>query len=470
MPTFAVVKAFQVFKTNKTFGLLAVRLRITNVLSLQVFQILRFTAFLLIGVIFVKTHMPVEEFGDWELMLFIASGISYFWITGIIQSLIPLFNNNSTFRHTQRPALVKSPELFNAFLLLTIFSTVFTLLIITSGYLGLSTKSIAKIPYHNLLALYFFFNAPGALIEYIYLLKQKPYHIFYFGIVSFFVLLIMVGVIPRMLGLGLIYSIWGLIIYTILRYFYLLFLLFRYSRIQFSWSFMKTHLQLGYPLILSAILSGSTQYIDGFLASLTGSSGSFARFRVGTVELPFVNQMANSLSSAMLMGFSTAEKMKATLAEIKAKSLRLMHYLFPLSIIIMIFSKWVFGVLLYNENFYRSADVFMVYQLIIIARLIFPHTILIGLKKTKVIMHASVINIILNIGLSLFFIQFYGIVGLALGTVSVLVLEKIYLILYNYYKLGIKPLDYIPVKWYLFYSSLIVLVFVLIDHRIIKMY
>jgi O-antigen/teichoic acid export membrane protein len=279
----------------------------------------------------------------------------------------------------------------------------------------------------------------------------------------------MVG-IPRLLDLGLIYSIWGLIIYTLLRYIFLLYLLFRYSRVQFSWPFMKTHLKLGYPLILSAILSGSTQYIDGFLASLTGNSRRFAVFRVGTVELPFVNQLANSLSSAMLMGFSTPEKMKVTLSELKLKSQRLMHYLFPLSIVVMIFSKWIFGVLLYNENFYRSADVFMVYQLIIVARLVFPHTILIGLKRTKVIMHASIINIILNIGLSLFLYQFYGIVGLALGTVSVLVLEKIFLILYNYYKLGIRPIDYIPVKWYLFYSSLIVLVFVLIDHRIIKMY
>jgi hypothetical protein len=122
--------------------------------------------------------MPVEEFGDWELMLFIASGISYFWITGIIQSLLPLYNNNSSFRFTQRPSLVKSPELFNAFLLLSVFSAIFTLLIITSGFLGFSTKSVARIPYHNLLALYFFFNAPGALIEYIYLLKQKSYHIF----------------------------------------------------------------------------------------------------------------------------------------------------------------------------------------------------------------------------------------------------------------------------------------------------
>jgi O-antigen/teichoic acid export membrane protein len=234
-------------------------------------------------------------------------------------------------------------------------------------------------------------------------------------------------------------------------------------------------MKLGYPIILSALLSGSTQYIDGALASFTVGSERFAVFRVGTVELPMVNQLANGLSNAMLVGFATVEKMKLTLVEIKKKSLRMMHYLFPLSIIVMLFSRWFFTTV-YNENFNRSADIFMVYQLIIISRLIFPHTILIGLKRTKVLLNISILSIILNITLSLLFINGfwfipgYGLVGLALGTVSVLVLEKIFLVLYNYYKLGIKPAEYIPMKWYLFYSSMIILIFVLIDHRIIKIY
>jgi O-antigen/teichoic acid export membrane protein len=448
---------------------LAVKFRINNVLSLQVFQILRFTAFLLISVFFTKFHLSVEEIGEWELMLFISSGISYFWITGIIQSMIPLFNNNQVFRSSQRPGLTKSPEFFNAFILLTVFSAVFTVFILGWGYFGLSGKSVEKIPYHNLLALYFFFNNPGALIEYIYLLKNKPHHIFYFGIVSFVLMLAMVC-IPAYLGWGLIYSIWGLIIFTILRYLFLVFLIIRYSALRFSWSFMKLNLKVGSPLILSAVLSGSTQYIDGFLASIIRSSRDFAIFRFGTKELPFVNQMANGLSNAMLTGFSDAEKTKESLIILKNKSLKLMHYLFPFSIIVMYFSEWLFNVFLFSEKFDRSADVFMVYLLIIISRLIFPHTVLIGMKKTRIILRASIICIILNIGFSLFFIQFYGVVGLALGTVVVLTLEKIYLILYNYFRLGIKPIDYIPVKWYLFYSSAIVLIFVLIDHGIIKTY
>lgn len=82
-------------------------------------------------------------------------------------------------------------------------------------------------------------------------------------------------------------------------------------------------------------------------------------------------------------------------------------------------------------------------------------------------MFSSILNIVLNIGLTLLMIPRYGIVGVAVATVIVYVVEKLVLIAYNYFKLGIKPNEYIPVGWYLFYSSLITLIFVLIDHRIL---
>ncbi|GAJ20106.1 unnamed protein product, partial [marine sediment metagenome] len=79
----------------------------------------------------------------------------------------------------------------------------------------------------------------------------------------------------------------------------------------------------------------------------------------------------------------------------------------------------------------------------------------------------SFIEIILNISLSLYLMQFYGLVGIALATTIVFVIEKIYLIAYNYFKLQIKPSEYIPVKFYLIYSLITIIMFVLIDHRII---
>jgi O-antigen/teichoic acid export membrane protein len=106
----------------------------------------------------------------------------------------------------------------------------------------------------------------------------------------------------------------------------------------------------------------------------------------------------------------------------------------------------------------------------VISRLVFPQTILIGLKKTRVVFWASLLEIVLNIIVSILLIPSYGIVGIPLGTALIHILEKLFLIGYNYYVLKIAPKAYIPISWFLFYSVLLLTEFVLIDHKIIRMF
>jgi O-antigen/teichoic acid export membrane protein len=140
--------------------------------------------------------------------------------------------------------------------------------------------------------------------------------------------------------------------------------------------------------------------------------------------------------------------------------------MYPLSIALLLFARplyrWMF-----SPEFTRSADVFVIYLLAIVSRILFPHTILIGLKKTRTLFRISVIEVILNIALSLWLVNRYGIVGVALATVITYVISKIILILYNYINLGFKPNEYIPLKWYAFYSTILITIFVLLDRGII---
>ena len=143
-----------------------------------------------------------------------------------------------------------------------------------------------------------------------------------------------------------------------------------------------------------------------------------------------------------------------------------MHILFPLSILLLFFAKPIY-INMFNPAFTRSADVFVVYLLLILSRIVFPQTILIGLKKTRVVLYASAIEIVFNIFLSLILIKYYGILGVALATVIVFLLEKIVLVAYNFFQLRIKPKDYIPLGVYFFYSTILVALFVLLDRGII---
>ena len=451
-----------------SFLILNVKFKINNVTALQTFQFLRFLCFLIISIYFTKVPLSRIDIGSWEKVLFISSALSYFWVTGILQSFLPLSQRNKAFIQHHRTE-GKSPELFNTFLLLLTFSLVFALLILLLYGYSATHSETPKIPYAGWLIVYFIFSNSSALIEHIFLIQDKPTHIFWYGVISTVVQIFAVCV-PIMLGMGIVAAIAGLTLTSLLRFLFLIRLLFRYAEFKLSMPFILNNLYVGYPIMLSALLSGSTQYVDSLVATIAFDAKDFAIFRYGCKELPFVVMMTSGLNNALIPAFSIKKNIPDVLEVIKKRSLRQMHILFPLSILVMIFSQAIFR-WLFNPEFDKSAGVFMIYQLMIISRVVFPQTILLGLKHTRILMWAACVEIALNIPLSLFLAQerFYGVNGIALASGLIHILEKFILMWYNRRKLGIAPKAYTPMKWYIFYSILIGIVFILIDKKIIDL-
>lgn len=285
---------------------------INNTNSLQTFNLLRFGTFLIISIVFTKSPLSVAEIGYYEMSLFIASLVSFFWVTGVIQSLLPLYNNNTTFKVKEINRKEKSPEIFNAFLLLTAFSIlayIFCRIFQNAFHVFDGVKDIKFI---HLVFFYLLVSSPGNLIEYIYLLRNKSGKILIYGFISFGIQLVVV-IGPILLGYGIELAIWGLIIISVIRLFWLAALLRKYAQFKISVSFLKEHLRLGTPLILSSLLSGSAQYIDGLIISLHFDATAFAFFRYGAKELPLALLLANGLSNSMLSQFSTQKKLKDSL-------------------------------------------------------------------------------------------------------------------------------------------------------------
>ena len=442
-------------------------LKVSNISGLQIFQFLRFSTFFIISIIFAKTSLSEGEIGDWEYVVFITGAMSFFWVTGLIQSFLPLYKRNRAFARYHALGHTRSPELYNAFLLMLVFSGFFALMILLMNKSIPVLYKFEAIPYGLATALFFFLGQATSMIEYIYLLKDKPKHILYYGFISFG-LQVVFACVPIFMGFGVEGAIWGMVAISFIKFIWLIRLLLKYASFRFSFPFIKEHLYLGYPVIIGCLLSGSAQYLDGFLAMVLFEPERFAIFRYGAKELPFVVMMTTGLSNAMIPEFSAKKNLHETLSTIRVKSLKMMHILFPLSMVFMLTSKYLFGVIFFRDAFYRSADIFMVYQLLIMSRIIFPQTILLGLKKTRVIMTSSILSILLNIPASIFFTKYYGVVGIALGSGLAYTLSKMFLAGYVWKKLKISPDKYIPVIWYLFYGALIILLFVLIDHRIIK--
>lgn len=442
---------------------------IDNISGLQAVQLLRFVTYLVISIVFTKSHLTRAEIGTWELFLFISSLLSFFWVSGIIQSLLTLYNRNKTFRSLGDVAARKSPEIFNAFLLILFFSLlVFALGIpIKNALPSIGIKQ--DIPYLGLLLWYILLSNPVSLIEYIYLLNNRSYRIMQYGIYTYVTQLVLV-LAPVLAGFDEKSAIYGLFIITGIRWIWLLILLRRYTVMKVSFTFIKEQLYVGMPLVLTFLISGSAQYIDGIIVSAKyADPGVFAMFRYGAKEFPLVLLLATGLSNALLPKFSTREGMREALETLRTKSKKLMHYLFPASMILMLFARWLYP-RVFTPEFTRSADVFLIYLLLIIPRLVFPQTIVIGRKKTNITLITAVAELAINIPLSLMLIKPYGVVGVALATFLVYSFEKVFLIWYVWAKMKIRPAQYIPMTAWLIYSGLLVLLFVLIDHRVIDLY
>ncbi len=426
---------------------------INNISALQFFQLLRFGTLLLISIVFTKTHLPIADIGIYETLLFIAGAISFFWLQGLIQSFLPLYKKSSV-------SVEKSPDIFNAFLLILFFSFAAWIFVLGfKNYIGQYSGNTAIIPFLNIFSFVILLSGPTSLIEYIYLLCDKPKLIIKYGILSFSLHFIFVAV-PVIFGYGIEWSVRGLLLISIIRIIWLLFLIKQYSCFKISFDFIHTHFSIGYPLILGALLSGSAQYIDDFLVSHFSDSAHFAIYKYGSKQFPLIVLLANAFSNAMVPIFSSQNTLLA-LQEIKNRSAKLMHILFPITIVLLISSHWLYPVV-FNLQFLPGADIFNVLLLLIVSYMIFPQTILIGLKKTKLILIASFLELILHITLSLFLLHYFGIIGIAIATVCSYFFEKLLLLIFVYNNLKISPDKFIPTRQYSLYVAALLAVFIAI--------
>jgi len=424
---------------------------ISNTTGLQFFQLYRYAILLLIGILLTKSYLTTTEIGVYEALIFIAGAVSFFWISGISQSLLSLYKDPGAGK--------KSADFFNSFLLMLAFSILAFLVIRIfihqfSDYFKLSNN----LELLKLVSVYVLLISPSYLIEYIYLLKNRPKSIIIYGLISYSLQLAFV-VLPLFLDYPLVMAVKGLVAIALLRFIWLIVVLVRNSKFEINFPFLRQHIRLGFPLILSTLLSGAGVYIDGFIITRFFDSATFAVFKYGAREFPLFLLLANAFSNSMIPEIKSGEMLNAGLEKIREKSLKMMNYLFPLSMVLVLISHWLYPII-YNENFAGSASVFNIYLLLIISRLVFPQTIVIGLRKTRVMFFFSFVEVIVNVGVSLLLICSYGILGVAFGTIVAHFVEKALLIMYCTIKLKIPIGRYIPIFPLLAYSVILIVFFI----------
>jgi len=391
----------------------------------------------------VKLSVPQSQIGHYEMLLFLTNLLATFWITGMIQALLPLYGK---FQNDKQ----KTSVLYNAFILILGLSLLSGAIAFLIKGLLFKVEGIASLPFYNLVILYLTLSTPTLLIEYVYLLNDKPRQMIIYGVTTH-VLQVLLVIGPLLIDINIEYSVYGLIAISAIRIIWLIILIYKNSALTINKEFLKEHTKQGFPLALKYLISSSGTYIDQAIITTHFDPATFAIYRFGAREIPLITLMTVGLSNSMLAEFGDKTKLLSTLKEIKQKSLQLMHLLFPLAILTILLSKPLFPII-FSPEFAESANILMIYALIITSRAIFPQTVTMGLQRNGIALLASIVEMVLNIALSLLLLIPFGIEGVAMATVIVYLMEKVFLAYYNQVKLGIPFQEYTSIKPFVLYS------------------
>lgn len=423
--------------------------------ALQIFHVLRQVALILISILLAKSSLTAVDIGHYESLFYIGYALTFFWVTGLIQGILITYPSFS-----EREQSIFFTQIYGLFTGISLLLC--GILFLGQSYIPFLFTNQSQLPYFQLFALYLTIQLPTYLVENFHLLKQQNKQIIQYGLLTF-VLHLVVVLLPVFLGYGLEGSFYGLIIFAVVKHLWLWIVLYRFGTWVWEFFLIKKWLLAATPLVLYAFINSFALTFDNWLVGwwYEGDAQQFAIFRYGARELPLALVMASAFSTAMLP--EVTKNVPQALIAIKTKSLQLFHFLFPISILGLLVSYPLFPII-FNPEFAASAAVFNVYLLILISRLIFPHTVIMGKQESSFMTKISILELIVNILASFALVPYFGLAGIAFGTVIAYGFEKIAHVIYLKKQHGIAFGDYTNLKWYWGYSLLLALVYIGVEY------
>lgn len=307
----------------------------------------------------------------------------------------------------------------------------------------------AEIGFVHLASIYLILNTPTILTEHSYILFEDSKRLIQYALLVF--LLPIVVVICALIIEKSVYAIAvGFLVIALIKFLYLLLFPVRlYSGVGLKPTMIKPYLIFSLPLILQALLGNGVEFIDGYLVQRFFPVETFAIYRYGARELPFVVLFVGSVMTALLP--KAVSQLPETLMVAKTETTKLMHVLYPISILLILISPFIFP-FVYDESFKESAYLFNIYALIISSRILIPQLVMFGKHHNKGLATITFIELILNVSLSLFLMTYWGVRGIAVASVIAFFAAKAMVMIFNYVVYKIGPSAYIDLKFYLIYN------------------
>lgn len=417
---------------------------------MQLYQVLRISAVIGTSILLAKSGLRTADIGAYEALLYIGTVAALFWANGLLQGIPPMF------ARLDEPG--KKAFIFNVFLVFGAFAlAVLAVLWIGQAWTVPVLTGLPAVPHFGWFCAYLFFNLSTLPVEYVYLLRDKPWALLGWGGVSFGLYVLAVFG-PVYAGYGLAGGLMALAALGALRFLWAAGLVVRYGAPAFRPRLMESYLRFSFPLVLNLLVGNVVLLFDSWLVGwYFRDEAVFAVFRYGSREFPVATALATALGTAMVARLATHPV--AGLEELKQKTRNLFHLVFPLTLALLFLSGPLFP-RIFNPDFAASAPLFNIYLLLTASRVLLPNAIVLANGKPGAILAVGITELCVKVALGFLFIHWWGLPGVAWSAVAAFWVEKIGLIWYLEKRLGVRTADWLDVRWYGAYTVLLLLAWI----------
>lgn len=370
---------------------------------IQIYQFIRFGSTLFVFWVFSRIF-SVQDVGRIEKILLTANFCTFFWLQAVQTHFLK--KNAYSYNHYASFILLVSLCVGASILLYSLWNRIY----VFSG-------------------LYVLFYPFGTLLE-MYWIAQKNYKMLIrYSVVFYGIWVVAVSLTAYFLhSLFWVYAVW-ITIFLIRAVFCAVHIPFRFVKVE------RTFLGSLTWLMLTFLVAGSAEYIDGFLTDALFGKTELAQLRYGAREIPIFVIVANSLSLWITQNVaqSSVDNLNQVLREVKRKSSQYLIVGTIVSVVFMLISTPVYRYV-YGEAYVSACVVFDIMLLLVVSRFIFSNSILLGLGLDKVQFIVTCIELAANVVFSLFGAYVWGIYGIAAATVIAYFAEKTMLAIYLHQK------------------------------------
>ncbi len=408
--------------------------------SFQIFQTLRFAAYILISIVLAKSGAGTNLIGNYEFLLMIGGSAAFFWLGGYLTFYLSKSNKNKD--GEQKSWFVTT---FNTMLGFNLAVIIFMLALFFCCQHTLFQHTSYTTFF--LFLCYHFLNNQTYINEHYLMAKNEQQLLFHYGIINFILIALCAISGYKFVG-GINGILLGLCVAMLLKFSFSIYCYLQEQRLQKpTASEIKAFLQQGAIISFSILLGSLGDYLDEYLVRIFFGDSTFAVYKMGAREFPLLQILCNSLSAILVVTIAQ-QGFQASLAEIKNRTRMLIRVLTPVMCMVVLSGKWLFP-FFYNHNFEQSAFYFNLYALLCVSRFLFPQSIIIGLNLNRYLLIASAAETLLHLALSIILVHYFGIIGIIIGFLVSSLLDKILLAIFVYKKTQKQLWHYTPMTDYL---------------------